>query len=970
MGSAMAGRADTGELEYQAMEEIFTELELGEDPAQWPELDAETKKRIQRAAPGVSWRDWNDYWGYCFHLDKNNGKELFQERVLFAIHGGIPAKKAAWLLDETTISDYDQALAAVLRRGDRFATALTRELIERASAGRCMLMALELRHRLDLDTAFTPAFGMAWAVHMDGIWSRPIENSALEVELAWAVELFELGAAVPGDNEAIMAAAVGVVNRGLMDTGAVISLILQNLNMVARPLDRRRVWDTLRELEVPESTIQRNYRSFLEALSAGDGGSFYEELVPVLVAPDEDGDARLMSVVLAATMTTTKKARRQLLQWLRHRPAPTNPDLGDQVLEVLSEQDPLGAFDKEMTTLRQAWDIATPVSPTEQQELVPWIDPPAVWTPDALLPQDTSADAELLIAQLSELSRLTFWDSFPAIRGAHLDRALALIWRMERREPGSAALICAGMPTKIKDEPNPFAEWGNNGRATQIGKDSFTAALLNRIRNLSAIISSPRDVSLHVQLDDLIAALESYGTGEVIAADVRLALSRLKIWDSGTPRATEAQLNHLSSLKAVFTDEELPSDASSHKVGAWVAQILRKGKPPVGRGASLWEYPSGGADYLTEVDPRLAANLAAPWNSEIATLLVSELNSPYEDQRQPAEQAVADGYHRGLLDPGMVQVKQFDRSPTGQLARLATLADGLLALAYEEEMLCVAWPILSDLVNYSAGDARTVTGLKRVLEVMAQLAPSVFTQKGVPEEAKDIPGVRQIAQRSGSAAIVKLARNIVALAPEREIDFSFPELPPSRKLWAGRNVGVPVAEDETQEEWHSPHTGKTTINIARSRLKKQLLKAVNDGGQNTWNTLTETAKRVEAVAFTKVAAEFIEDAGQESVGLADWILWALRRDEFSRTNPTGLVSRSWPLTRHLLAWAGQTPKLARETGVILDAALAQAPEVVDAAANNQADLGELMIPELDHLSGKSTNVARKVAHLEAWLRAD
>lgn len=97
---------------------------------------------------------------------------------------------------------------------------------------------------------------------MHGIWSRPIENSALDVELVWAVEPWGLGSSVPGDNEAIMVAAVGVVNRSLMDTAAVIPVIPQNVNSVACSLDRRRVLDTLREPGTSELTIRLNYRIF------------------------------------------------------------------------------------------------------------------------------------------------------------------------------------------------------------------------------------------------------------------------------------------------------------------------------------------------------------------------------------------------------------------------------------------------------------------------------------------------------------------------------------------------------------------------------------------------------------------------------------------------------------------------------------------------------------------------------------
>lgn len=966
----MADTADRWAREYQAVEEIFTGLELGADPAQWPALDAETKKQIQQAVGGVSRRGWDQYWSYCFRLDSNNGKELFFTRILFAIHGGIPAKKTAWLFDETSVSDYDDhVLAAVLRRGDRFAAALTREMIQRASRGWRLSLALELRHRFDLDTEFTPSFAAAWAGRMYWTWTQPISNTALEKELAWAPELFTLASTVPGNNEDLMGAAIGMVRREVMDAATVIPLVIQNLGMVSRPLDRRRVWETLRELGASETTLRGHYRSFLEALSAGDGGSFYEELVPVLVDPADDGDDRLVAVVLAAMMTTTKKARRQLLGWLRQRPAPTDPALGTRVLEILAEQDPRGDFDKEITALQNAWGMTAPTMSAPAVELVAWTETPDLWTPERLLPADIGQDAQLLIEQLGELSTLAVTDRFLAPRGAHLDRALALIWRMEQRDLGSAALICAGMPKRVNGSANPFAVWG---RGTDDGLDgwSYTSQVLRRIREIPVLLSSPRDISLLIRLDDLIAGLQAYGTGEVIAADLKLALNRLETWSPHHEGPTQQQLSQLADLGAVFADGDLPEGASSAQVGDWVVDTLRQGAAPTQRYTNLWEFPTGGVEHLNaRFEAGLTANLATPWSPEMASILLGRLSSPYGDFAQRAEHAVVEGYHRGLLHPGVAKAKLLEHSPAGQVARMASLAEALLPLAFEEDMLPVVWLLLCDIVDYSAGDGRTATGLKRVLEVMAELAPSIFTQDGVPEVAKEITGVRQIAQRSGSSATVRIAREIVAQAPVREVEISFPARPVARKLWVGPHPGVPVIEDKNQEVWQVYDTPKSSAqSIARERLEAQLREITQrDGWWQVWDQMTSMAVKVEPTAFVQVAAGIIDETGPGAVSLARWVLYALREDEYGREDPRGLVSRTWPMTRQLLAWAGQRPKVARETAVFLDAAIVQATEVVQAVVDGEADPSELVVPELEQVVGKSANVARKVAHLKAWL---
>lgn len=46
---------------------------------------------------------------------------------------------------------------------------------------------------------------------------------------------------------------------------------------------------------------------------------------------------------------------------------------------------------------------------------------------------------------------------------------------------------------------------------------------------------------------------------------------------------------------------------------------------------------------------------------------------------------------------------------------MARLADALLNLAFDEEMLSVAWLLLADIVDYSVGNGRMPGGLKRLL---------------------------------------------------------------------------------------------------------------------------------------------------------------------------------------------------------------------------------------------------------------
>lgn len=55
------------------------------------------------------------------------------------------------------------------------------------------------------------------------------------------------------------------------------------------------------------------------------------------------------------------------------------------------------------------------------------------------------------------------------------------------------------------------------------------------------------------------------------------------------------------------------------------------------------------------------------------------------------------------------------KNESGQITGMARLADALLNLAFDEEMLSVAWLLLADIVDYSVGNGRMPGGLKRLL---------------------------------------------------------------------------------------------------------------------------------------------------------------------------------------------------------------------------------------------------------------
>lgn len=163
---------------------------------------------------------------------------------------------------------------------------------------------------------------------------------------------------------------------------------------------------------------------------------------------------------------------------------------------------------------------------------------------------------------------------------------------------------------------------------------------------------------------------------------------------------------------------------------------------------------------------------------------------------------------------------------------------------------------------------------------------------GVPEAAKDT-AVRQLAQRSGSSAAVKIARDIVAQAPERDVVVSSLDRPAARELWAGRSQGVPVVEDESQEVWNPFTWGRSTESIVRTRLEIQLRETVVRGAYwPTWDSMTRMVIEVEPTKFAQVAADIIEEAGFDSGCLARWVHWALREDETGRADHSGLESRT------------------------------------------------------------------------------
>ncbi|GEL93864.1 DUF7824 domain-containing protein [Cellulomonas composti] len=439
------------------------------------------------------------------------------------------------------------------------------------------------------------------------------------------------------------------------------------------------------------------------------------------------------------------------------------------------------------------------------------------------------------------------------------ERFLALANAVARTDRESARTALAGVrPTWVgglrtvaewvSGKPNPLLDrlrpTGRGGAQHLVWAplDAREGAVFQRLGEVPALLSTPTWVDLRIDPADLVGRLREYAEQDarVIEADLYLALTRCD------PALATPEV--LAALAALDVPVVLQSGApASFTAGPVAAQYLTDPivEPPlqVSDGWRYWEpaplvlpgslaaFPPrlGGDDgtdspdlatFPTWGDSTMAAEgasesagaglvlrqlarRAAPLTPGLAVNLLGAQRRFHAVAAPDGTTAVLEAWERGLLRPGVAEVRLLDwtQHPTN-LAALARACGELAA----EGLLSVVWPLLDDLVRASLEGSRLAAGTAECVETMVTLVPEVLaavTAGSAPSGTTDVPGARALAARPGSSRAVTAARALVGLLPEATAPGTGPVAPagpvravtPFDDIWPADAGTLPAVDD-------------------------------------------------------------------------------------------------------------------------------------------------------------------------------
>ncbi|MDR2255543.1 MAG: hypothetical protein LBE25_06055 [Arthrobacter sp.] len=320
------------------------------------------------------------------------------------------------------------------------------------------------------------------------------------------------------------------------------------------------------------------------------------------------------------------------------------------------------------------------------------------------------------------------------------------------------------------------------------------------------LLSTPSWEDLTVELDELLARLgECSGAGTpVLEDDLLLALTRLRGSAAGPVRLSAAQEGALERLEAAeipvrrWTGKLLARHAGS-LVRDYLAAPMRSPRPggatvPPGRFTGRLDDSAGVEGFITKPrrggsyehegpsvfpewdDEALGFNAVqtpAVWRQvarrgrRLSPAMASNLVWALALRPSDASlaEAVVTAWERGLVDPGSLDPAYFGLE--GDRGHLDGVAQAALTLAAAGGA-AAAWGLLSRVLDSWAEAARPPRSLQGVIEALGELAPEALFAVGNGLAGIDVlrlPGLRALAARSGSSAVVGAARRVAGRIP-------------------------------------------------------------------------------------------------------------------------------------------------------------------------------------------------------------
>ncbi|MCL2850662.1 MAG: hypothetical protein FWE61_11580, partial [Micrococcales bacterium] len=706
----------------------------------------------------------------------------------------------------------------------------------------------------------------------------------------------------------------------------------------------------------------------------------------------------LADVVTAALSATTKKARRAVLDALAARPRPSTAAIIEpQVAALASDQ----SLAKAVTTLVERWDLGSPRTGVVHG----WWQPvPAVWQVPQFDRGEVSVDA---FAEVNATLFRRDW-GVSGIVDIVNERFLVLANELARRGESDAVRdVHPGGPTSAGSwdvlqarAQGVFARLGQVpcllSEPSWVDLRVDPEDLLARLRQyatagtrvgaadlflaLTRTDTSRLDTSHLAVLEALDVPVLAVPGAPVIATSAGTLASRylaapypdpqMYVATDGTWAWGDGDFDPSFALSRAILRNEGHSEAKIDELvtwlptppgpldelglrleyapdaGAWLAIFpqwgdaacgaIRADGPGVVAAASYYELGLAArqlARRATPLPPGAAVNLLAAQRSSRPTATVD------------AATALVNAWQRGLLRPGVPDVRYLDwtTTPTALAATARTL--GELAA---EEMLAVVWPVLDDMVAAAVAAPRLPAGTAEVAATVCALLPEVVAavSAGTADPTVlDLPGTRALAARTGSSQAVTTARQVVAGLPTPASPVAAVVVPTFDELWPpGVGTGPAVVDEPgtvgngfAVRHWTPLFAAGAPL--PSSALVASVLHDIARAGSSPW---AETALQAfwTAVDRGRISSATVH-AAVRTIMDAGPAVWAPSRYH-ARTGSPGLLVRMlethpqalavlWPVLTETVRAAATDDPPPRWLTRVLDVAISHAPTLREAA---------------------------------------
>ncbi|MFT3834973.1 MAG: hypothetical protein QM711_16925 [Micropruina sp.] len=741
---------------------------------------------------------------------------------IFATRVGVDARRAVEVLPPRELTE-DLVRGILLPRGEAFASAFIRHacVSSRRPWENCPTIfgaaAVLLLHELELPVPDNVDYLKDWIVMASGSLGLPAPvdpfRAPLPAELLRPrfVEhlrvLAGLGVPVTGFFPDLFGSAL---RQGWLDREAALECALQGLDTVRRPGDHA-VWTRLIAdvLAVTDDELLAQVDALVPALATGNA-TVVESFAPRLIA--RVGDDLLAEVLIAALGVRTKKALRLVLSAATARAVPSHAvvaELTDSLLALTADKD--RAVARAARALLDRWSVARQVATADAVGARGrWRPTPALWAVPRFEPEQPSVEtlaraAGVLVSRPEEAFDIA------------TERFLQLVNGLARTDIAATRRGLRGVATEWTPGLRPVTAW-LDGTRPSFGLDGYLDrvedvllarefAVFQRLGQVPVLLSTPSWIDLRIDPSDLVTRLGRYRdeSADAIEADLQLALARVDpalVTDMHQRALERAGVRVIGQngrrmwrkagpvAAAYLRDPIRDPGLVQLRTGQWRAA-------PVSLPRSLKEFParlattgysglhestvfpawsdaaaSGlwfgvGASAAMGVTLRQQVRRAQPFGPAAAVNLLGAQRAPHPKAAGDAMTAVIEAWQRGLLRPGVADVRYLDWEGTPR--SVAAFARVSLDVA-EDGMASLVWPVLDDLITMSLARERLLPGTADVAEALLDLAPEAVAtvDAGLAEPSVlVVPGLRALAARAGGSRAVVAARAVIAEIGER-----------------------------------------------------------------------------------------------------------------------------------------------------------------------------------------------------------